>query len=131
MIRKIWTKRKERIANWWSEINTFKIVYERSRSISELSGEYVLEARTWCFAHILPKFTYPKYRNNPNNIIFVKNIQEHELVDHFVAHNKMEFLDLVESWKAIERLRKCFLIYKQNNGTTTQKAKQQACSNQA
>ena len=39
---------------------------------------------------------YPKLRNDPNNIIFVKNIKEHELVDHFVAHNKKVFFDLVQ-----------------------------------
>jgi hypothetical protein len=115
MIRKIWKKRQERIDNWLSELNTFQEVYKRSRWISELSWEYVYEPRTRCFAHILPKWTYPKLRNNPNNIIFVKNIKEHELVDHFVAHNKKVFFDLVESWTAIQKLRYDFLQYNKNN----------------
>lgn len=115
MIRKIWKKRQARIENWLSELNTFQIVYDRARSISELSWEYVYEARVRCFAYILPKWTYPKLRNNPNNIIFVKNIEEHELVDHFVAHNKMLFFDLVQEWKAIEYLQNLFRKYKNQN----------------
>lgn len=115
MIRKIWKKRQARIENWLSELNTFQTVYDRARSISELSWEYVYEARVRCFAHILPKWTYPKLRNDPNNIIFVKNIEEHELVDHFVAHNKMLFFDLVQEWKAIEYLQNLFRKYKNQN----------------
>lgn len=115
MIRKIWKKRQARIDNWLSELNTFQTVYDRARSISELSWEYVYEARVRCFAHILPKWTYPKLRNDPNNIIFVKNIEEHELVDHFVAHNKKVFFDLVENWTAIKKLRHDFLVYKKQN----------------
>lgn len=115
MIRKIWKKRQARIENWLSELNTFQTVYDRARSISELSWEYVYEARVRCFAHILPKWTYPKLRNDPNNIIFVKNIEEHELVDHFVAHNKMLFFDLVKEWKAIDYLRNMFLKHKNQN----------------
>lgn len=45
MIKKIWKKRQERINNWLSELNTFEAVYKRANSISELSGEYVYEAR--------------------------------------------------------------------------------------
>lgn len=111
MLKKIWKKRRQRIDNWLSELNTFRIVHERSKSISELSWEYVYEARVWCFAHILAKGMYPELRNDPNNIIFVKNIAEHELVDHFVAHNKMEFFDLVKEWKAIQKLQKLYRKY--------------------
>ena len=114
MIRKIWKKRQARIENWLSELNTFQTVYDRARSISELSWEYVYEARVRCFAHILPKWTYPKLRNDPNNIIFVKNIEEHELVDHFVAHNKKVFFDLVESWTAIQKLQRLYRKYNEN-----------------
>lgn len=115
MIRKIGKKRQARIDNWLSELNTFQEVYNRARGISELSWEYVLEPRVRCFAHILAKGMYPKLRNDPNNIIFVKNIKEHELVDHFVAHNKKVFFDLVQEWKAIMKLKQLFIKYKKEN----------------
>ena len=112
MIAKIWKKRSERLKNWLSEVQTFRIVLERAKNKSELSWKYVYEPRTWCFAHILAKGMYPSLRNDPNNIIFVADIKEHELVDHFVAHNKMVFLDLVKKWTALERLKNDFFIHK-------------------
>jgi len=50
---------------------------------SFLSGKVIREAKPENFAHVLPKALnrYPKYRLNPNNIIFLTR-EEHFLFDH-------------------------------------------------
>ena len=63
------------------------------------------ELQSFQFAHILPKGMYPEYRLNPENIMFVDSIEQHQRVDRMVAGNKAIFKDLVDRGVARKRLR--------------------------
>nr|DAN85236.1 MAG TPA: GHH GHH signature containing HNH/Endo VII superfamily nuclease toxin [Caudoviricetes sp.] len=39
---------------------------------------------------------YPEYRLNPENIVFVDSIEQHQRVDRMVAGNKAIFKDLID-----------------------------------
>lgn len=57
------------------------------------------------FAHALPKWLYPEYRNNANNIIFVDSIAQHNRVDEQVAWNHQLVISLIQKGKLAEYLR--------------------------
>ena len=107
MIKKIWKKRRERVTTGGSESSLFFRIYEKRGWKSDLTNTYYNkeELQSFQFAHILPKGMYPEYRLNPENIVFVDSIEQHQLVDRMVAGNKAIFKDLVDRWLARKRLR--------------------------
>lgn len=62
------------------------------------------EVRSYQFAHILPKGMFPEYRLNPENIILVDSIEQHERVDKTVSRNKDYFRSCVDKGTAREIL---------------------------
>lgn len=107
MIKKIWKKRRNRVANGGSESSLFlQIFKKRAKKTDLLDNIYSEEElQSFQFAHILPKGMYPEYRLNPENIVFVDSIEQHQRVDRMVAGNKAIFKDLVDRWLARKRLR--------------------------
>ena len=107
VMRKIWAKRKKRIESWGSESSLFLQIYEKRGGKSDLTGTYYHkeDLQSFQFAHILPKGMYPEYRLNPDNIIFVDSIEQHERVDRTVAGNKAVFKDFIDRWIARKHLR--------------------------
>ena len=107
MIKKIWKKRRERVANGGSESSLFLQIFRQRRGKTDLVDNTISEEelQSFQFAHILPKGMYPEYRLNPENIIFVDSIEQHQRVDRMVAGNKAIFKDLVDRWLARKRLR--------------------------
>lgn len=107
VMRKIWAKRKKRIENWGSESSLFLQIYEKRGGKSDLTGTYYHkeDLQSFQFAHILPKGMYPEYRLNPDNIIFVDSIEQHERVDRTVAGDKAVFKDFIDRWIARKHLR--------------------------
>lgn len=105
-IKKIGRKRRARIANGWSESSLFLQILE-TRGKTDLTGRPITpeDARSYQFAHILPKGMYPEYRLNPSNIILIDSIEQHERVDREVAGEKKQFEDAVKNDEAIEILR--------------------------
>lgn len=117
MLNKIGKKHKERIANGGSELLTFKAKYYQNKGKSDLTGKFYRldDVRSYQFAHALPKGTYPKYRNNVNNIVFVDSIEQHHRVDSMIAGEKYYVQELVENGELIPRLKeKRFFSCKQN-----------------
>lgn len=113
MINKIGIKHKNRITNGGSELLTFKQKYYQNKGKSDLTGKfYKLEnVVAWQFAHALPKGTYPKYRNNVNNIVFVDNVEQHHRVDSVIAGEKFYVMELVDNWKLIPRIKEKWDFY--------------------
>ena len=107
MIKKIWKKRRERVATGGSETSLFLQIFRQRRGKTDLVDNTISEEelQSFQFAHILPKGMYPEYRLNPENIVFVDSIEQHQRVDRMVAGNKAIFKDLVDRWLARKRLR--------------------------
>ncbi len=63
------------------------------------------EVQSFQFAHALPKGLFPEYRNNPNNIIYVDSIEQHEWVDQTTAWKKYLVEWLVRRWELIPRIK--------------------------
>lgn len=107
MINKIGQRHKKRMERGGSELLTFKAKYYQNKGKSDLTGKFYrlddLVARQ--FAHALPKGTYPKYRNDVNNIVFVDNVEQHHRVDSMVAGEKYYVQELVENGQLIPRLK--------------------------
>ena len=107
MLRKIWKKRRERVSNGGSESSLFLQIFRQRRGKTDLVDNTISEEelQSFQFAHILPKGMYPEYRLNPENIIFVDSIEQHQRVDRMVAGNKAIFKDLIDRWLARKHLR--------------------------
>lgn len=107
MIKKIWKKRRERVTNGGSESSLFLQIFKQRGGKTDLVDNSISEEelQSFQFAHILPKGMYPEYRLNPENIVFVDSIEQHQRVDRMVAGNKAIFKDLVDCWLARKRLR--------------------------
>ena len=106
MIKKIWKKRRERVANGGSESSLFLQIYEKRGWKSDLTNTHYNkeELQSFQFAHILPKGMYPEYRLNPENIVFVDSIEQHQRVDRTVARNKAIFKDWIDRGVARQHL---------------------------
>lgn len=107
MIKKIWKKRRERVTNGGSESSLFLQIFKQRGGKTDLVDNSISEEelQSFQFAHILPKGMYPEYRLNPENIVFVDSIEQHQRVDRMVARNKAIFKDLIDRWLARKRLR--------------------------
>lgn len=107
MIKPYWRKHQERIKAWLSETTTFLIKWNRNRWYSDLTHTFwnKWDLASYMFAHWLPKWLYPEYRNNPNNIIFVDNIAQHNRVDSKIAWNHQLVISLIQKGKLAEYLR--------------------------
>ena len=119
MLKKIWRKHKERIANGGSELITFKTKRLRNHGKSDLTWKYfrLEDLASFQMAHILSKWPYPEFRNNVDNIAYVDSIEQHEWVDRTVAGKKFLVQQLVLNWEAIPRLKKQWDFYvNQKNG---------------
>lgn len=110
--KKIGKKRKARIANGGSEASLFLDILKK-RKKTDLTEKPISEenARSRQFAHILPKGMYPELRLNPNNIIIVDSIEQHERVDQRVAGFKAEYYEMIKKWTAIQALRNAWDLF--------------------
>jgi len=63
----------------------------------------ISEPSSWCFAHMLPKWMYPRWRNDKNNISLVCSIECHWLVDKYCTWNKMIIEKSLENGKKISK----------------------------
>lgn len=104
-LAKIWRKHKARIANWWSEKAVFsKLIEERGRTDTSWKLITKESAQSFQFAHILPKGMYPEFRLDPNNIVIVDSIAQHNWVDSIVAWFKYEFKEMVLKGTAVKAI---------------------------
>ena len=109
-IKPISDKRKERL-KWYSELELFRDFMIKKQDENwfltcEISWKkvYISEAKPWCFSHLLAKSQFPHLRLFFNNICFVAWIEEHQLVDKYVAWNKREIEQKILNWENINIL---------------------------
>ena len=122
MLKKIWARHRERIANGGSELLTFKTKWLRNHGKSDLTWKYysLEDLASFQMAHALPKWSFPEFRNNVNNIVFVDSIEQHNRVDRTTAGKKFLVEQLVMHWELIPWLKKQWDFYcKQKNGEKT------------
>lgn len=109
--KKIWKKTVKRIKENWSESKMFEEIKEERfwfiwYGVSDLSWKTILFDDIWnfCFAHILAKWKYSKYRYYKNNIAFVVSIEEHDEIDKIFRDEiiRKQVEELLEKWKKID-----------------------------
>ena len=108
MIKKYWSRYKKRIESWGKETDVFLTVFELSKHKSNLTWKIYTKdnLQSFQFAHILPKGMYPEYRLNPNNIIFVDSLFQHEWVDKTVCRIwKAVMMDYINKGIAVKMLK--------------------------
>jgi hypothetical protein len=85
------------------ELALFKEIWEERKKICFVSGEVIENFSVQCFAHVLPKGSYPTLRLDKENIVLVKP-EIHYIYDHQVDKAKetpmfKELLDLKQRLK--------------------------------
>lgn len=79
-----------------------KEVFEEIRNerphICTICKKNIIEAQARCFAHLLAKGMYPKYRLNKDNIALVCSIECHHELDSMLIWYKKEIQDKLELW---------------------------------
>jgi len=94
-IRKVSLKKKQRIKEWWSEVEVFKEIWNERKHECEICWKTIIEAQTFCFAHRCPKWTYPEHRLKKENISLVCSIICHHKVDKIFSWIKRAELNLI------------------------------------
>ena len=95
--------KKAHLPTWEKEL--FLEIRNERKHICIICWQYIHEAKTFCFAHLLPKGTYPKYRLNKSNIAIVCSIDCHHKLDSLVSWNKKVVQDCIDNNKRI-----CFAL---------------------
>ena len=90
-VKKISDKRKLRLS-WRSEKDMFMEIWEERLRVCEICWIWILEPKTYSFAHRCPKGTYPEHRLNKNNISLVCSIKCHWEVDKIYSWIKRQQL---------------------------------------
>jgi hypothetical protein len=93
-IKKVWEKKRNRLASDWSEsvlfMRRFNDLKDRWNNYCIVTGELLTidKLSPASFPHILPKGKYPELRLFSNNIWLVKWIEEHWIFDSYVNKYK-------------------------------------------
>lgn len=93
-IKKISDKRKKRLS-WYSEKDLFLEIWNDREKVCEICNKQILEAKSYCFAHRCPKWTYPEHRLKKENISLVCSIKCHWEVDKIFSWIKRSELNLI------------------------------------
>lgn len=114
-INKVSEKKKERIKNWWSEIEVFRHKLITSQINGDLfcdvcNTRFSIEnAKPWCLPHWLNKKDYPHLRLFINNLGIVCSIECHKKFDELVNKAKKDIWNkqleqLIASWEYVSNL---------------------------
>lgn len=106
-------KKGKKAIEWWTQQrDMFELVRESRPHTSIISWKYIVEPKAVCFAHILPKWMYVKYRHDPRNIALVYDEHEHHELDAKVMRNRHIILDILERWWTYDDIEKEILLMK-------------------
>ncbi len=76
------------------ELEFFREIWEERPHVCFVTGERILEFNIMCFAHVLPKGHYGKWRLNKDNIVLMS--PESHWAQHNLAQSDLE--DQEEGW---------------------------------
>ena len=76
-----------------------------------ICSKYITEAQARCFAHLLAKGMYPKYRLNKNNIAFVCSVFCHLYLDSLCVWIKQLIKNKIDKW---EKITKEWILYQKS-----------------
>lgn len=79
----------------------FRYVWDTRHHKSEIDGTFIQEPNVFCFAHVLGKWQYPRWKFEPNNIILVSSIAQHREVDRVASKHKYLIEMELKKWKRI------------------------------
>lgn len=79
----------------------FEYIWDTREHVCEATWKYIYEARAWCFAHILGKWMFPKYKLDPNNILLVFDEKIHKDIDRLANKNKYILEQYLLRWERI------------------------------
>ena len=96
-MKKISDKRRQRLA-WYSEKDLFKELRESREHKCMICWHYTDLTQAQCFAHVLDKWMYPKYRTHPENIALVCTISCHNKVDYLASWHAYIIEYMLKSW---------------------------------
>lgn len=109
-VKKVWKKTLTRLKEKGSETRVHIEVWRTRPHYCQNCWQPVNFFDPSCFAHILPKSRYEKWRYDPNNIALVHSVRDvkdettgetydcHGELDTKMAGKKLEFEKLLEEW---------------------------------
>jgi len=80
------------------EKNVFEEIRNERPHYCTICNKYITEAQARCFAHLLAKGMYPKYRLNKDNIALVCWPDCHKAIDNMILWHKIRIQQLLELW---------------------------------
>lgn len=80
------------------EREVFKGVWEDRPHFCAICGAHIRIPRPWCFAHKLPKSTFPEFRLVPRNIELVCSMTCHATVDSYRKSRGFEWAEANREW---------------------------------
>jgi len=84
------------------EKKTFEYIRNNRPRICAVTLVPFMPEKAENFAHLLPKGMYPEYRNNPENIALVKDVEAHNELDRMVTWNKLRIKELLDESRSNE-----------------------------
>lgn len=84
-------------------LDLFKEIWEEREHVSYISSDVGLYFNPWCFAHVLSKGAYPRYKFKKENIVLLTP-QEHYKFD-FETHRAKEDPKFDKLFELADKLR--------------------------
>lgn len=73
-----------------NQIELFQSIWATRPHVSFISGEPIRNFDHWCFAHVLPKGTYPDLKFSADNIVLLTR-EEHRIFDQGTQKERLEY----------------------------------------
>lgn len=105
-INKISKKKKQRIKEWWSEVELFKEVANIDKTCW-ICNKVIQEDSSYTFPHLLSKWQYKAFRLVENNIWRVCSIEHHNKIDSLM-------LEIRKDFEKLNKFKEMLLIWKRS-----------------
>jgi predicted nucleic acid-binding Zn ribbon protein len=90
-------------------------IREKRPHICIICSKGIFEAEAVCFAHVLDKGMYPKYRAYTSNIVLVCSHKCHHELDHIKTGHKRQIEEVIEDYNAVYYIIKSLIVIENNH----------------